>query len=66
MGDDVGKEDSGISVPAEPFQSPGGAVRDLQLSVTEPRGAGGAGDLWALCAPGMTLCLFSVFIPGDS
>lgn len=57
VGSDVGKQDSGISVSAVPFQSPGEAVRDLQLcEVLETPGP---------CTPGVTRVCFQ-FLFQDS
>lgn len=64
MENDGGKQDSSISVAPVLFQSPGEAVRELLLCVTESQGQGGAGDIWDVCTCN-DLSLFSVFIPGQ-
>lgn len=46
VGSDVGKQDSGTAVAPVPFQSPGGAVRELSSG---------------LCEPGMTCVCFQFF-----
>lgn len=56
VGNDVGKEDSGVCVAPVPFESPAEAVRELQLCGhgTEPQGAGDV----RVCAPAMTCACF--------
>lgn len=62
MGNDGGKQV--ISVAPVLFQSPGEAVRELLLCVTESQGQGGAGDS-GMCVPAMT-CLCFQFLFQDS
>lgn len=64
MGNDGGKQDSGISVAPLLLHSPGEAARELLLCVTESQGQGGAGDVWDVCTCN-DFSLFSVFIPGQ-